>query len=73
MNYRYFLTTTSNPPLTMEHFGEVETLFIIDEQQIEKDVTNLPIYEIVVFPNHTPSEVYSVPGGPKITVLRKAQ
>lgn len=71
MNYRYFLTTTSTPPLTLEHFGEVETLFIIDEQQIEKDVTSLPIYEIVVFPNHEPSEVYSVPGGPKITVLRK--
>lgn len=71
MNYRYFLTTTETPPLTMEHFGEVETLFIIDEQQIVKDVTSLPIYEIVVFPNHTPSEVYSVPGGPKVTVLRK--
>lgn len=71
MNYRYFLSTTQNPPLKLEHFGEVETLFIIDEQQIEKDVTSLPIYEIVVFPNHTPAEVYQVPGGPKITVLRK--
>jgi 4-amino-4-deoxy-L-arabinose transferase-like glycosyltransferase len=70
-NYRYFLTTTPNPPLRMERFGEVETLFIIDEQKIEKDVTNLPIYEIVVFPNHKPAEVYSVPGGPTITVLRK--
>lgn len=73
MNYRYFLTTTDRPPLKMEHFGEVETLFIIDEQKIEKDVTSLPIYEIVVFPNHTPSEVYQVEGGPEVTVLRKAQ
>ena len=72
MNYRYFLTTTPTPPLTMEHFGEVETLFIIDEQKIEKDVTALPIYEIVVFPNHTPAEVYQVPGGPEVTVLRKS-
>lgn len=73
MNYRYFLSTTANPPLTMEHFGEVETLFIIDEQKIVKDVTALPIYEIVVFPNHTPSEVYTVPGGPKVTILRKSK
>ncbi len=70
-NYRYLLSTTANPPLRMEHFGEVETLFIIDEQKVVKDVTSLPIYEIVVFPNHTPTEVYSVPGGPRITVLRK--
>jgi len=73
MNYRYFLTTSANPPLTMEHFGEVETLFIIDEQKIVKDVTALPIYEIVVFPNHTPSDVYSVPGGPEITILRTSK
>jgi len=70
-NYRYFLTITDRPPLKMEHFGEVETLFIIDEQKIEKDVTNLPIYEIVVFPNHKPAEVYDIPGGPRITILHK--
>lgn len=69
-NYRYFLNTTENPPLRLEHFGEVETLFIIDEQKVEKDVTNLPIYEIVVFPNKTPTEVYSIPDGPQVTVLR---
>jgi 4-amino-4-deoxy-L-arabinose transferase-like glycosyltransferase len=70
-NYRYFLTTTETPPLRIEHFGEVETLFIIDEQKIVKNVTSLPIYEIVVFPNKEPAEVYNIPGGPQITVLRK--
>lgn len=70
-NYRYFLSTTQTPPLRIEHFGEVETLFIIDEQKLEKDVTSLPIYEIVVFPNKEPVEVYSIPDGPRITVLRK--
>lgn len=73
MNYRYFLSTSDLPPLPLDRFGEVETLFIIDEQQIVPDVTSLPIYEIVVFPQRRPSEVYQVPGGPKVTVLRKSE
>jgi 4-amino-4-deoxy-L-arabinose transferase-like glycosyltransferase len=49
-NYRYFLETSPTPPVTLEHRGEVETLFIINEDQKGKKVTDSPIYEIVVFP-----------------------
>lgn len=70
-NYRYFLTTTDRKPVTIEHRGEVETLFIINEDRKLKKVVDSPVYEIVVFPNKTPSEVFEIPGGPEITILRK--
>lgn len=70
-NYRYFLTTTDRKPVTIEHRGEVETLFIINEDRKLIKVTDSPVYEIVVFPNKNPSEVYDIPGGPQITILRK--
>lgn len=68
-NYRYFLTTTDKPPVPTEERGSVETLFIIDEEKELEDVAASPIYEIVVFPNKNPSEVYTIEGGPRITVL----
>lgn len=70
-NYRYFLSTTNTPTVKTEQRGEVETLFIIDELN-QPSVTDSPVYEIVVFPNKQPSEVYTIEGGPRITVLRKA-
>jgi len=71
MNYRYFLETTDKPPLEKEHWGEADTLFIINEDHVLKKVTDSPIYEIVVFPNKHTSEVYTIPNGPEITVLRR--
>ncbi len=71
LNYRYFLETSEKPPLPKEQWGEVQTLFIINEDQKLKRVVDSPIYEIVVFPNKTPSEVYTIPNGPEITVLRR--
>lgn len=70
-NYRYFLSASEKPPVTEDKFGEIETLFIIDEVSAHQKVANLPIYEIVVFPNKEPTEVYQIPDGPRITVLRK--
>jgi hypothetical protein len=71
-NYRYFLDTTSKPPLPQEEWGQTDTLFIINEDKKLKKVTDSPIYEIVVFPNKNPSEVYTMPSGPDITVLRRS-
>jgi 4-amino-4-deoxy-L-arabinose transferase-like glycosyltransferase len=68
-NYRYFLSTTDRPPVPTERRGEVETLFIINEDHVLERVVDSPIYEIVVFPNKEPREVYSVNNGPEITVL----
>lgn len=70
-NYRYFLTTTDKPPVSEDKFGEVETLFIIDEENKFDKETDSPIYEIVTFPNKEPAEIYNIPNGPEITVLRK--
>lgn len=72
-NYRYFLTATDTPPVEIEQRGEVETLFIINEDRVLPKVVDSPIYEIVVFPNKQPSEVYEVLNGPEITVLRKSE
>lgn len=71
-NYRYFLTTGHTRPVEQEQRGEIETLFIIDEEKVLSKVTDSPIYEIVVFPNKEPAEVFTVNDGPVITVLRRA-
>lgn len=70
-NYRYFLSTTATPAVPMEERGSIETLFIINEDRKLDRVVDSPIYEIVVFPNKEVSEVFEIPGGPEITVLRK--
>ena len=70
-NYRYFLSTTDKPPVKTEQRGEVETLFIINEDRQLERVIDSPIYEIVVFPDKEPVEVYEIPQGPEITVLKK--
>lgn len=71
-NYRYFLTTKpGKAPVPTELRPEVDTLFIIDEMKKTPDVTSLPIYEIVTFPNKIVSETYQIPDGPQITVLRR--
>jgi hypothetical protein len=70
-NYRYFLEVSSHPPLAQADWGTVDTLFIINEDHKLKNVVDSPIYEIVVFPNKSPAQVYTVPGGPEITVLRR--
>lgn len=70
MNYRYFLSTMAKPALAIEASNQANLLFIINEEKIETDVANLPIYEIVIFPNHVISEQYQIAKGPEISVLR---
>lgn len=70
-NYRYYLTTGHTPPVKIEDRDSVETLFIINEEKKLSKVTDSPIYEIVVFPDKTPVEVFTIPGGPEITVLKR--
>ena len=72
-NYRYFLSTTENPPVLTAERGSVETLFIINEDRVLDRVVDSPVYEIVVFPEKDPKEVFEIPGGPEITVLRKSE
>ena len=69
-NYRYFLSTTDHPPVAEEDRGSVNTLVIINEDRKLAKVVDSPIYEIVVFPNKEPAQVYTISGGPEITILR---
>lgn len=71
LNYRYFLDTSDKPPVEKEEWGSVSKLFIINEDKKIARVVDSPIYEIVVFPNKKPAEVYTIPNGPDITVLQK--
>jgi hypothetical protein len=70
-NYRYFLVTSDKKPVETEKRGEVETLFIIREVPNVTRVVDSPVYEIVVFPNKNPVEVYTV-GTTEVTVLKKS-
>lgn len=72
-NYRYYLEATDRPPVELEARGEVETLFIINEDRKLERVVDSPVYEIVVFPDKEPTEVYTVQDGPEITVLKSNQ
>ena len=69
LNYRYFLSTMSNPTLKFEDHHLAEKLFIIDEEKKEEKILNLPLYEIVVFPHKNVIEKYQFNPGPEITVL----
>jgi hypothetical protein len=63
------LTTGHTRPVAESERGEIEKLFIINEEKKISQVTDSPIYEIVVFPNKDPLEVFTIAGGPEITVL----
>ncbi len=69
MNYRYFLSTMDNPPVKIEDHHQAEKLFIINEEKKERDLINLNIYEIMVFPEKNIIEQYQFDPGPEITVL----
>lgn len=70
-NYRYFLTTSPNPPQIAGETNNLDSLYIIDEEKKESLVTDSPIYDIVIFPDKTIDDVFHVDQGPDIFVLRK--
>ena len=68
-NYRYFLTTTDKPPLKRDRYGETETLVVINEDRLVKDVVSSPVYEIVVFPDKEVKKILTIPNGPEIIIF----
>jgi hypothetical protein len=72
-NYRYFLSRSDRPPVRDLERYDIKSLFIIDEQKTGENVTQKDYHDIVVFPAKEPTEVYTVAGGPTITVLRRPQ
>ncbi len=69
-NYRYYLSTTDRPPLPPERAAEADTLVVINEEHVA-DVANVPIYEIVIFPNKANPSTLTIPGGPDISIFRR--
>jgi hypothetical protein len=70
-NYLYFLHTTGRPPVEEVRRGFNDVLFIIDEEKIDRNVIELPIYEIAVFNNRRIDKVIEIPNGPTVTVVRR--
>ena len=70
-SYRYFLSTTNNPPVIKEKGESPNTLIIIDEEKKVEDVTALPIYEIQVFPSKVVKLHLQNDELPDIYLLRK--
>lgn len=71
MNYRYFLNTMNNKPVKIENHHQAEKLFVINEEKVAQSVTDLEIYEIVVFEGKHIKEVFEMENGPEITVLSR--
>lgn len=69
-NYRYFLSTTDRPPLPPERAAEADTLVVINEEHVS-DIAEIPIYEIVIFPNKSNPSTLSIPRGPEISIFRR--
>ncbi len=65
-NYRYFLTTTDKPPLKKTQRGQAESLVVINEDHVIKNVADSPVYEIVVFSDKKVKKTISIPHGPEI-------
>jgi hypothetical protein len=69
-NYRYFLSTHSGKePIDPERQVEVDTLVIINEEQLE-NILELPIYQIQIFPDKANPELQQLSTGLEVTILR---
>lgn len=69
-NYRYFLSThPEKEAIDPERQVEVDTLVIINEEQL-KNILDLPIYQIQIFPNTDNRETHILSTGLEVTILR---
>jgi 4-amino-4-deoxy-L-arabinose transferase-like glycosyltransferase len=72
MNYRYFLTTMGKQPLETEDANSAEKLLIVNETEDSlQQILDLPIYEIVIFPDKDQRQVITFPEGPDLIILRR--
>ncbi len=71
-SYRYFLSTTDKAPVykDREYTQVPETLVIIDEERKTEEVSNLPIYEIMIHSHKTVDQTIDNSNLPDIYILR---
>jgi hypothetical protein len=70
MNYRYFLTTGKQAPVSEDEFFTFPTLFVIDDLHKE-DIFDTHHYMFAIWPNKNIVEKFSIPGGPGVSVIRR--
>lgn len=70
MNYRYFLTTGKQAPEREDEFFNFTTLFVIDDER-NADIEHSNHYQLVVWPNRKVVETFEIPGGARVSVLRR--
>lgn len=68
-SYRYFLSTTSIPPLPAGTHLDPEVLVIIDEQKNPKGALNNQIYEIIKFGDDSIDKSIEIEQGPNVYFL----
>jgi hypothetical protein len=72
MNYRYYLTVWGRKPLETEDANSAKKLVIINENyRPVPEVLDLPIYEIVIFPQKNQREIVQTPHSPDLIILRR--
>ena len=72
MNYRYYLSVFGWPPLESDNVNQASTLIIINETLTPvQEILDLPLYEIVSFPEKGKHEVINFEYGPQVIVLRR--
>lgn len=72
MNYRYYLTAWGKPPLETEDANSAKKLVIVNENyQPVNEVLDLPIYEIVIFPEKGKRQVIPFKGSPDLIILHR--
>lgn len=70
MNYRYFLVTGSNPPLSETEFFGFSRLYAIQDIPEEK-LPSSSHYMFAVWPNRDVVEQFDVVDGPRVFVLKR--
>lgn len=72
MNYRYYLTVWGRKPLDTEDANSAKKLLIINEnyEPVQK-ILDLPIYEIVIFPQKDQRQIVRTPRSPDLIILRR--
>ncbi len=70
MNYRYFLTTGKQAPVSEDEFFNFPTLFVLDDLH-DKQIFDTHHYMFAIWPNKQVVDKFSIPGGPEVSVLKR--
>ncbi len=70
LNYRYFLTVDNKAPESETEFFNFSTLYVLQDIPEDK-LTFSSHYMFAIWPNRNVMDSFSIPGGPRIYVLKR--